>query len=501
MTRACALVQDLLLDTAARVPAKIAITCGADAITYAALARRAASLAGTLARAGVRRGDRVAIAGENGIAPAIAFWGVLLANAAPVVLHPQTRPARLAKVLADCEARALVADHRIAAELTARPPVVLELAGPAWLAALEAGAPPPRACIDADLALIAYTSGSTGEPKGAAFTHRAGRAAHASIAEYLGITGDDVILSTLPLAFGYGLYQMIMAIAAGGRIVLERSFAFPAEVLHRIEAERATGFPGVPTMFATLLRIAADGAFDLSSLRYVTNAAAALAPAQAQALCALLPHAQIFSMYGQTECVRATYLPPERLAAKPASIGIAIPNTELWLEDEHGRRLGPGEVGELVIRSASLMAGYWNRPDATEAKLRRSTQPGPVPGERVLHTGDLCRLDEDGDLYFVARTDEVIKSGGEKIAPKLIEDVLLAMPGVCEAAVVGVPDDRLGQAVRAFVVLEPGAALDPPAIQRACREHLEPYLVPHEIVVRDELPRNANGKVHKASLT
>ena len=497
MTRACALVPDLLLDAAARVPAKIAITCGADAITYAALARRAASLAGALARAGVRRGDRVAIAGDNGIAPAIAFWGALLANAAPVVLHPQTRPVRLAKVLADCEARALIADHRIAAELAARPPVVRELGGPAWRAALEAGAPPPRACIDADLALVAYTSGSTGEPKGAAFTHRAVRAAHASIAEYLAITGDDVILSTLPLAFGYGLYQMIMAIAAGGRIVLERSFAFPVDVLHRIEAERATGFPGVPTMFATLLRIAADGAFDLSSLRYVTNAAAALAPAQVQALCALLPYAQIFSMYGQTECVRATYLPPERLAAKPASIGIAIPNTELWLEDEHGRRLGPGEVGELVIRSASLMAGYWNRPDATAATLR----PGPVPGERVLHTGDLCRLDGDGDLYFVARTDEVIKSGGEKIAPKLIEDVLLALPGVREAAVVGVADERLGQAVRAFVVLEPDAPLDPTAIQRACREQLEPYLVPHEIVVRDELPRNANGKVHKASLT
>ena len=497
MTRACRLAHDLLLEAAAQAPAKVAITAGAEAITYSTLARRAAALAGTLAREGVARGDRVLIALENGIAPVIAFWGALAANAVPVLLHPQTRPARLAHVVADAAPRAAIVEPRIAQELAAPPPpLVLEVGSAAWLEALEGAAPPPRACIDVDLASIIYTSGSTGEPKGATFTHRTVLAAHASIAEYLGIRCDDVILSALPLAFGYGLYQMIMAVAAGARLVLERSFAFPADVLHRIAAERATGFPGVPTMFATILRLCAGAAYDLSSLRYVTNAAAPLAPSQVLALRELLPHAQVFSMYGQTECLRAAYLPPERLAAKPGSIGVAIPNTELWLEDECGRRLGPGDVGELVIRGAHVMQGYWNQPEATARKLR----PGPLPGERVLHTGDLCRLDADGDLYFVARTDDIIKSGGEKIAPKLVEDALLEIAGVREAAVVGAPHELLGQAVRAFVVLDPAAALDAAAILRACRGRLESFMVPHEIVVREALPKSPNGKVQKSEL-
>jgi acyl-CoA synthetase (AMP-forming)/AMP-acid ligase II len=201
-------------------------------------------------------------------------------------------------------------------------------------------------------------------------------------------------------------------------------------------------------------------------------------------------------MYGLTECKRCTYLPPEDLDRKPDSVGIAIPNTELWLVDEHGRRLGPNQVGELVIRGATVMQGYWEKPEATARKLK----PGPMPGERVLHTGDLCRLDDDGYLYFVGRMDEVIKSRGEKVPPSEVERTILAIAGVREAAVIGVPDEILGSAIKAFVVLEPGAPLDASAIQRECRARLESFKVPTYVELRAALPKSSNGKIQKTEL-
>jgi acyl-CoA synthetase (AMP-forming)/AMP-acid ligase II len=438
------------------------------------------------------------------------------------IVHPQTKPAKLGYLLEDCRARALIADARLA-PVFAEPAracqhlaavilagddgsaararsLVAGVAGVTTLAEATAAAPhdapPPRRCIDVDLAAIIYTSGSTGEPKGVMLTHRNMLAATASIASYLEITRDDVILGVLPLAFDYGLYQMIMAFAVGARVVLERSFAFPAAVMQVVVAERVTGFPGVPTIFATLLGMNSLPSYDLSAIRYVTNTAAALAKKHVLALRDLFPTAKIFSMYGLTECKRCTYLPPEDLARKPDSVGIAIPNTELWLVDEHGQRLGPNQVGELVIRGATVMAGYWEKPEATARKLR----PGPLPGERVLHTGDLCRLDDEGYLYFVGRTDEVIKSRGEKVPPREVEATLLGIAGVREAAVIGVPDDVLGSAIKAFVVLEPGAVLDVSAIQRECRARLESFKVPQYIELRTELPRSSNGKIQKTEL-
>src|SRR5262249_5799029 len=156
-----------------------------------------------------------------------------------------------------------------------------------------------------------------------------------------------------------------------------------------------------------------------------------------------------------TECKRCTYLPPADIERKPTSVGIAIPNTELWIVDENDHKLGPGQVGQLVIRGATVMRGYWEKPEATAKKLR----PGPLPGEMVLYTGDLCKLDEEGYLYFVGRMDDIIKSRGEKVAPKEVENVIANMRGVREVAVIGIPDEIFGQAVKALVVLEQGNQL------------------------------------------
>jgi acyl-CoA synthetase (AMP-forming)/AMP-acid ligase II len=327
-------------------------------------------------------------------------------------------------------------------------------------------------------------------------THRNMLAACSSVKAYLEIVSDDVIVNALPLAFDYGLYQMIMAFAAGARLVLERSFAYPAQVLKRMAEERVTGFPGVPTIFALLGEPGSLDAYDLSSIRYVTNTAAALPEKHIDLLQKLFPQARIYSMYGLTECKRCTYLPPADLARKPGSVGIAIPNTELWIVDEHDRRVGPGVVGQLVIRGATVMKGYWEKPEATARKLK----PGPLPGESVLYTGDYCRLDEDGYLYFVGRMDDVIKSRGEKVAPKEVEMVLMNIPGVREAAVIGVPDPILGQAVKAFVVLETGSDLAERELRKHCQSRLENFAVPKYIERVASLPKTATGKVSKRGL-
>ncbi|TIT53621.1 MAG: AMP-dependent synthetase, partial [Mesorhizobium sp.] len=354
-----------------------------------------------------------------------------------------------------------------------------------------------RRCIDIDLAAIIYTSGSTGEPKGVMLTHRNMTTACTSIASYLELCEDEVILNVLPLAFDYGLYQMIMAFRTGARLVLERSFAFPAQILGLIKQERVTGFPGVPTIFAALSDLKSLKDHDFSSIRYVTNTAAALPLKHILMLQDLFPDARIYSMYGLTECKRCTYLPPEDLERKPLSVGVAIPNTEMWIVDEHDRPVGPDVVGQLVIRGATVMKGYWGKPEATARKLK----PGPLPGEQVLYTGDYCRMDTEGYLYFIGRGDEIIKSRGEKVAPKEVENALLDIAGVREAAVIGVPDELLGQAVKAFVVMEQGRIIDERQLQKECQRRLENFMVPKSIVIVPSLPMTDTGKLKKTALS
>ena len=511
------LLHDYLIESARRLPTKVALVCGEQRLTYGEIDARSNQLARGLRRRGVGRGERVVVFADNGPEAVVAFWAALKADAVVSVVNPQTKADKLAYLLNDCRARALVTEAplaRVFLEAARRSPLESVIVagspddgllrqlpgGAAWGSVLEAepaDQPPARRGIDLDLAAIVYTSGSTGDPKGVMLTHRNMLTASRSIAEYLEIVEDEVILGVLPLAFDYGLYQMIMAFRVGARLVLERSFAYPAQVLNAVVEEGVTGFPGVPTVFAILAEMKDLSQYDFSRVRYVTNTAAALFPKHIRALQRLFPRARIYSMYGLTECKRCTYLPPGMIDQKPGSVGIAIPNTELWLVDENDRRLGPGQVGQLVIRGATVMSGYWEKPEATAEKLR----PGPLPGERVLYTGDLCRLDEDGYLYFVGRMDDIIKSRGEKVAPKEVEKAISDVEGVKEVAVIGVPDDLLGQAVKAFVVLEEGAALTEKDLMRECQKRLEAFMVPKHIELRRELPKTGSGKIRKTGLS
>ncbi|MER8794211.1 acyl--CoA ligase [Mesorhizobium sp. M0984] len=517
MHGAVPLLHDYLTHSASRLGEKVALVCGNQRVTYGDLDMRSNAIAHHLTDAGIARGDRVVVFADNTVEAVIAFWAVLKANAVVCIVNPLTKSDKLDYLLNDCRPTALITDkhlHSIFREPARNCPSLRRMivSGPIehsdlqelphavrWDAAVAAArsTPPSRRCIDIDLAAIIYTSGSTGEPKGVMLTHRNMIAACASISSYLALAEDEVILNLLPLAFDYGLYQMIMAFGAGARLVLERSFAFPAQILGLIKQERVTGFPGVPTIFAALGELRSLRDQDFSSIRYVTNTAAALPLKHILLLQELFSGARIYSMYGLTECKRCTYLPPEDLERKPSSVGIAIPNTEMWIVDEHDRRVGPGIVGQLVIRGATVMKGYWGKPEATARKLK----PGPLPGEQVLYTGDYCRMDAEGYLYFVGRGDEIIKSRGEKIAPKEVENVLMNIAGVREAAVIGVPDELLGQAVKAFVVMEQGSMIGEKQLQKECQRRLENFMVPKSIVIVPSLPMTDTGKLKKTALS
>jgi acyl-CoA synthetase (AMP-forming)/AMP-acid ligase II len=233
--------------------------------------------------------------------------------------------------------------------------------------------------------------------------------------------------------------------------------------------------------------------YDLSRLRYLTNTAAALPVDHIARLRAAFPGVTLYSMYGLTECKRVSYLPPAELDRRPDSVGIPIPNTEVWVVDEAGALLPPGAVGELVVRGAHVMRGYWNNPEATA----RTFRPGRFPGELVLYTGDLFRMDEDGFMYFVGRKDDIIKCRGEKVSPREVENALYALPAIAEAAVIGVPDEVLGEAVRAVIVPVEGAALTEREVIAHCRRRLEDYMVPSQIEFRDALPKTSSGKIAK----
>jgi acyl-CoA synthetase (AMP-forming)/AMP-acid ligase II len=442
-----------------------------------------------------------------------------------VVVNSTTKQDKLVSILNNCRATALVTTERnrpLAQAVLAEAPSigVCVLSGPAPQDAPLQDAPlqdrravtgavilsyddiqrdapaarPGRVNIDLDLACLIYTSGSTGEPKGVMSDHSNVVFAASSIIEYLRNVETDIVIGMLPLSFDYGLYQLLMVFKFGGTLVLERSFTYPAAILKRIQDERVTGFPGVPTIYAMLLQMDLSE-FDLSSLRYLSNTAAALPPSHIQALRAKFPWATVYSMYGLTETKRTLYLPPEQLDRRADSVGIPIPGTECWVVDEQGVRLPPGEVGELVVRGRHVMRGYWEDPAMTAQRYR----PGPLPGERLCYTGDLFRMDEEGFFYFVGRKDDIIKTRGEKVAPKEVEAALYRLSGIIEAAVVGVPDPVLGEAVKAVVVAD-RAKLSEAQILAHCRANLEDFMVPQVVEIRDELPKTPSGKIDKKPL-
>ena len=506
------LIQEFLENSADRLPDKVCLISGGRRFCYGEIEEKANRLANALIAQGICRGDRVVIYLPNCVELVVAIFAVLKAGGVFVVVNPTTKFSKLVYIINNSQATALIATGRrinllelISKVQHAMKAIVITSALPEETISSEiipysqiqnrfSAQRPPRVNISLDLACLIYTSGSTGEPKGVMSDHSNIVFAANSIIQYLQNVETDIVINVLPLSFDYGLYQLLMVFKFGGTLVLEKGFAYPAAIMKCIEDERVTGFPGVPMLFAILLNMDLSP-YDLASLRYLTNTAAALPPAHILQLRNKFPWATLYSMYGLTETKRTLYLPPDQLDTRPNSVGIAIPGTEVWIVNDQGTRLGTGEVGELVVRGQHVMRGYWGDADTTAERFR----PGIIPGERVCYTGDLFRMDEEGYLYFVARKDDIIKSRGEKVSPKEVENVLYGLEDVKEAAVIGIPDPILGQAIKAFVVIE-GMSLTETEILNHCREHLEDFMVPKVVEFVRSLPKTPSGKIRRNAL-
>jgi long-chain acyl-CoA synthetase len=507
------LAQDFLRESAENYPGKTALICGGESYTYATLQRMSNRLARGLQAQGIQRGERVGLYLANTAEAVVSIFGVLKAGAVVVPVNRAIKLEKLRFILGHCQAAALITDPRALNQLGSRPEEqalaslrrVIATGQPASngtvafseLVGLAEGNSEellPTGAIDLDLACLIYTSGTTGEPKGVMCDHSNVVFVTRAITEYLGNCESDVILNVLPLAFSYGLYQLMATFSTGATLVLEDSFAFPAMIVQKLAEHRVTGFAGVPTIYSILLGMDLSQT-DLQSLRYLTNAAAGLPVEHVKRLRQQLPWVKLYLMHGLTEVARTMYLPPDETERRPASSGIPMPGTELWVADEQGNRLAPGEVGELVVRGRHVMRGYWNDPAATAQRFR----PGPVPGERLCYSGDLFRMDAEGFFYFVSRKDDIIKSRGEKIAPREVENVLYTIPGVQDAAVIGVPDPLWGQVVKAFIVA-PGGDLTEASVVGYCKARLEDVMVPRQVEFRSELPKTPSGKIKKLEL-
>ena len=405
------LLHDFFYAAVARLPNKTALICDGQRCTYSDLAVRVNTLAHTLRTNGVKRGDRVALFLDNSVEMAVGVYATLTIGAVFMPVNALTKQDKLAYLLNDSRAAALVTDNALeniwvdalAENKSVIAAIVVNGVTENFATSIASRCVPyptdlvtervaEPATIDCDLASIIYTSGSTGEPKGVMLTHLNMVSATRSVSGYLDLNEDDIIICVLPLAFDYGLYQWLMSIKVGATLVLERSFVFPIKVLDIMALEKVTVFPGVPTIFSLLMNLKGLEKFDLAALRKITNTAAALSEEHIRRLRALFPQAILYSMYGLTECKRVTYLPPDQLDIRPTSVGRGMPNEEVWLVDDAGNRLPNGSTGELVIRGSNVMRGYWEKPAETAKRLK----PGPNVGEMVLYSGDLFRTDEEG---------------------------------------------------------------------------------------------------------
>ncbi|MEW6050267.1 MAG: class I adenylate-forming enzyme family protein [Candidatus Zixiibacteriota bacterium] len=513
-------VLELLERTAVAHPQRVAVTDQERQITYRELANEVANVATHLTKLPLPSGARAAILYTNSIEYVVAYFAVFKAGLTAVPLDTSLTPDSLAYILADCQVQVLICEPRFKRHLKRILPVgssvrylaidatvsldhtgvsVLPFKTMRFASAQEADASitgaPAVSMIRRDrtheLAAIFYTSGSTGASKGVMLSHLNLVSNTLATVEYLRLTSDDSVMVILPFYYIYGNSLLLTHVAVGGRCVIDNRFMYPEVVLDTMGAERVTGFSGVPSNFMILLNNSTFTTRKLESLRYFTQAGGAMAPEVTRRLMDAFPHKQIFIMYGQTEASpRVSWLPPERLAEKLGSAGIEVPGAKVTIRDDQGRVLPANEVGELVVEGDLVMMGYWNQPEESRQVLKND----------CLYTGDLARMDTDGYIFIVGRKKEIIKTGGNRVSAKEVEECLLEHQKISEASIIGVPDDILGEAIRAVIVLKPGMTADTSEIKSHCKRKLADFKVPKQIRFVEQLPKYQSGKVNKMAL-
>ncbi|HZL08505.1 MAG TPA: AMP-binding protein [Prolixibacteraceae bacterium] len=496
-------------------PSKIAAIYKGEEYSYNYLKESAENFAFHLVNEGIKKGDRVAIVLNNSWESIVSIYGITLAGGVFLVINPQIKAQKMHYILNDCNAKIIISENSLINELSlaliglkniheviiSGANHLIKYNGTRYsdfeeiISIKNMSLVLPK-IIPQDLAALIYTSGSTGFPKGVMMTHQSMVFTSWSLLEYLRLTEEERIMLVLPLAFDYGLYQLIMSITIGGTLIIEHSCNFLPTIFKQIKLLKPTVFPGVPSIYAMMIAIHKKTGITFDCIEKITNTAAALPEEFVADLKLIFPNALIFKMYGLTECKRVCYLEPELNHLKPNSVGKAIPGTEVFLLSPEGKLVEPGEIGILHIRGPHIMAGYWNKEELSKEMLK----PGLIPGERILCAHDLFKMDDEGFLYFMGRNDDIIKTRGEKVSPIEVENAIYKIKGVNEVAVVGIPDVILGESIIAFVTTYGNLEMSEKEIQRECMSQLEPFMVPQRILFLPEMPKSTNGKIDKKEL-
>ncbi|KGJ06226.1 Acyl-CoA synthetase (AMP-forming)/AMP-acid ligase II [Paracoccus halophilus] len=481
-------------------------------ISYAALASEADRVAGWLASRGIRPGERVIVHLRKGIDEVAAMFGAWKAGAVVVNVNIRWTAAQLAYVARDSRARAVIlprnALDRLSGDNALPEGTAFLVQGKAeglaqgadpWAALAAGPGSAPDEYDPAGLAMIIYTSGSTGAPKGVMLSHRNIRAGAISVAEYLGLDAGDRLLSVLPYSFDAGLNQLTTMMLLGGTVV-HQPLTMPAEIIRMARDEAATTIAGVPPLWNQIVRLLQDNPVALPALRRITNTGGKIPPNMLEALPQVFPGVDIYLMYGLTEAFRSTYLPPAKFAAKMGSIGQQIPNAQVFAI-RHGIGIaGPGEQGELVHAGPLVSMGYWEKPEATAQKIRPCPELRHLIGDApVVYSGDLVRVDEDGDMWFVSRMDEMIKTLGFRLSPTEVEDAIAQSGLVSDVVAYGVEDPELGQAVHVAVAYLPDGGES--ALSAHCARAMPHYMLPRRYYSWDgTMPRTASGKLDRPQI-
>jgi acyl-CoA ligase (AMP-forming) (exosortase A-associated) len=474
-----------------------ALVLRGQTLSWKDLRTRVARLAGWLAERVPEPGARVATWAAKGELTCLMPLAAARAGLVHVPVNPLLKRAQVAHILADSGARLLIGTAARLATLEAAdvPEGCQAIPEDEALRSVadSSGALPPSSADPNDLAALLYTSGSTGRPKGVMLSHANMWLGAVSVATYLGLAEDDVTLAVLPLSFDYGQNQLLSTWYAGGCVV-PLDYLTPRDVIKACERHGVTTLAAVPPLWVQLVE--QDWPNDaVTPMRRLTNSGGALTVELVRKLRGLFPAARLFPMYGLTEAFRSTYLDPALVDSHPTSMGKAIPFAEILVIGDAGDVTAPDEEGELVHCGPLVAQGYWN--DA--ARTAERFKPAPVASEyggMAVWSGDRVRRDGEGLLYFVGRRDAMIKSAGNRISPQEIEDAALASGLAAEAVALGVPDEKLGQAVH-LVVRGSG---DDEGLKAALKRDLPNFMQPQVIRWVDRMPTNPNGKIDRTAL-
>lgn len=505
------LVQNILDGTASKFCTSHAVWDRDRWYSYEEIQKGADTVAQWLANHGLKRGERVGLLLKNSWEYIAMYFGILKADGVVVGLNQELMTGDLDYMIRDSEVQFLLTTKILAGKLVKDfPETVTGLNG-----VLLTEGPVPEtiqnanACVDCfnqltlsdsayqsrsidlDLAEIVYTSGSTGLPKGVMLSHLNLVSNMRSIVSYFELTEKDRIMVILPFYYIYGKSLLLTHFMAGGSVVIDNGFMFPEKVLKNMEKTEVTGFAGVPSTFSVILNRCDYSADRFPHLRYMSQAGGALAPSLQQKVIDTIKPASLFVMYGATEAApRLSWLPPEKLQSKIGSIGIPVDNVELKVVDSEGADLPDGEFGEIIARGSNIMMGYWKDQTATEAVLKNG----------FYYTGDLGIRDNDGYFFVKGRSKEFLKVRGYRVSAREIEEKLLTFDEIAEAAVIGIPDETLGEAIKAFIVFQKEKHLENEEIFKQLSDTLPSYKLPKYVCICGDLPKNESGKILKTAL-